>query len=135
MLEFQELTVSAGAHLRPYYEMCIYRLCEYSLGVKLMWRGYLHPWFAEAAGCLIIRNCIEGEYVFDYPITGPEGDEEAALAAIEAYCGEKELPLVLSVVPEEKAAGLVLRYPRVKVISERPWKDYLYRTEDLAQFD
>ena len=134
MLEFQELTVSAGAHLRPYYEMCIYRLCEYSLGVKLMWRGYLHPWFAEAAGCLIVRNCIEGEYVFDYPITGPEGDEEAALAAIEAYCGEKELPLVLSVVPEDKAAGLVLRYPRVKVISERPWKDYLYRTEDLAQF-
>ena len=134
MLEFQELTVSAGAHLRPYYEMCDYRLCEYSLGVKLMWRGYLHPWFAEAAGCLVVRNCIEGEYVFDYPITGPEGDEEAALAAIEAYCGEKELPLVLSVVPEDKAAGLVLRYPRVKVISERPWKDYLYRTEDLAQF-
>ena len=134
MLEFQELTVSAGARLHPYYEMCGYRLCEYSLGVKLMWRGYLHPWFAEAAGCLIIRNCIEGEYVFDYPITGPEGDEEAALAAIEAYCGEKELPLVLSVVPEEKAARLVLRYPRVKVISERPWKDYLYHTEDLAQF-
>ena len=70
-----------------------------------MWRGYLHPWYAEAAGCLIVRNCIEGEYVFDYPITGPEGDEEAALAAIEAYCGEKELPLVLSVVPEDKAAG------------------------------
>ena len=134
MLEFQELTVNEGARLRPYYEMCDYRLCEYSLGVKLMWRGYLHPWFAEAAGCLIIRNCIEGEYVFDYPITGPEGDEEAALAAIEAYCGEKELPLVLSVVPEDKAARLVLRYPRVKVISERPWKDYLYRTEELAQF-
>ena len=134
MLEFQELTVNEGARLRPYYETCDYRLCEYSLGVKLMWRGHLHPWFAEAAGCLIIRNCIEGEYVFDYPILGPEGDEEAALAAIEAYCGEKELPLVLSVVPEDKAAQLVLRYPRVRVVSERPWKDYLYRTEDLAQF-
>ena len=134
MLEFHELTVNEGARLRPYYETCDYRLCEYSLGVKLMWRGHLHPWFAEAAGCLIIRNCIEGEYVFDYPILGPEGDAEAALAAIEAYCGEKELPLVLSVVPEDKAAQLVLRYPRVRVVSERPWKDYLYRTEDLAQF-
>ena len=134
MLEFHELTVNEGARLRSYYETCDYRLCEYSLGVKLMWRGHLHPWFAEAAGCLIIRNCIEGEYVFDYPILGPEGDAEAALAAIEAYCGEKELPLVLSVVPEDKAAQLVLRYPRVRVVSERPWKDYLYRTEDLAQF-
>ena len=134
MLEFQELTVKEGARLRPYYETCDYRLCEYSLGVKLMWRDYLHPWFTEAAGCLIIRNCIEGQYVFDYPILGPEGDADAALTAIEQYCGDKELPLVLSVVPEDKAAGLVLRYPRVKVISERPWKDYLYRTEDLAQF-
>ena len=134
MLEFQELTVKEGARLRPYYETCDYRLCEYSLGVKLMWRGHLHPWFAQEAGCLIIRNCIEGEYVFDYPIPGAEGDVEAALTAIEQYCGEKELPLVLSVVPEDKAAQLVLRYPRVRVISERPWKDYLYRTEDLAQF-
>ena len=95
---------------------------------------YLHPRFTEAAGCLIIRNCIEGQYVFDYPILGPEGDAGAALAAIEQYCGDKELPLVLSVVPEDKASQLVLRYPRVTVISERPWKDYLYHTEDLAQF-
>ena len=113
MLEFQELTVKEGARLRPYYETCDYRLCEYSLGVKLMWRDYLHPWFTEAAGCLIIRNCIEGQYVFDYPILGPEGDAGAALAAIEQYCGDKELPLVLSVVPEDKASQLVLRYPRV----------------------
>ena len=134
MLEFQKLTANEGARLRPYYEACDYRLCEYSLGVKLMWRGYLHPWFAEAAGCLIIRNCIEGEYVFDYPILGPDGNEDAALTAIEQYCAEKELPLVLSVVPEDKAAQLVLRYPRVSVSSERPWKDYLYHTEDLAQF-
>ena len=35
-------------------------------------------------------------------------------------------------IPE--AAQLVLRYPRVRVVSERPWKDYLYRTEELAQF-
>ena len=98
MLEFQELTAKEGARLRPYYETCDYRLCEYSLGVKLMWREHLHPWFAETAGCLIVRNRIEGEYVFDYPVTGPEGDAEAALAAIEQYCGEKELPLVLSAV-------------------------------------
>ena len=32
MLEFQELTVKEGARLRPYYETCDYRLCEYSLG-------------------------------------------------------------------------------------------------------
>lgn len=134
MLQFQELTAAQGDCLRRYYEACDYRLCEYSLGVKLMWRGHLHPFFAEEAGCLIVRNRIEGEYVFDFPIVGEGGDLEGALCAIEAWCAETGTPLVLSVVPEDKASQLVLRYPRVTVISERPWKDYLYHTEDLAQF-
>ena len=89
MLEFQELTAKEGARLRPYYETCDYRLCEYSLGVKLMWREHLHPWFAETAGCLIVRNRIEGEYVFDYPVTGPEGDAEAALAAMSSTAARR----------------------------------------------
>ena len=79
MLQFQELTAAHGDRLRGYYRNCDYRLCEYSLGVKLMWRDHLHPSFAEVAGCLVIRNCIEGEYVFDYPIAGPEADVEGAL--------------------------------------------------------
>ena len=134
MLQFQELTAEHGAHLRTYYEHCDYRLCEYSLGVKLMWRGHLHPAFAEAAGCLIIRNVIDGDTVFDYPVPGPEGDVDAALTAIERYCAAKELPLSLSVVPEDKLPALCLRYPRFRVTNERVWKDYLYHTEELASF-
>ena len=127
MLQFQELTAAQGDCLRRYYEACDYRLCEYSLGVKLMWRGHLNPSFAEEAGCLIVRNRIEGEYVFDYPIVGEGGDLEGALCAIEAWCAETGTPLVLSVVPEDKLPLLALRYPRFRVINERPWKDYLYR--------
>ena len=134
MLQFQELTAAQGDCLRRYYEACDYRLCEYSLGVKLMWRGHLNPFFAEAAGCLIVRNRIEGEYVFDFPIVGEGGDPEGALCAIEAWCAETGTPLVLSVVPEDKLPLLALRYPRFRVINERPWKDYLYRTEELAAF-
>lgn len=134
MLQFQELTAASGEHLRGYYRDCDYQLCEYSLGVKLMWRDHLHPSFAEVAGCLIVRNRIDGEYVFDYPLRGQEGDTEAALRAIESWCAATETPLVLSVVPEDKARELCLRYPRCRVTSERPWKDYLYRTEELASF-
>ena len=50
MLQFQELTAAHGDRLRGYYRNCDYRLCEYSLGVKLMWRDHLHPSFAEVAG-------------------------------------------------------------------------------------
>lgn len=134
MLSFQKVTAADGERLRRYYENCDYRLCEYSLGVKLMWEPHLHPSYTEVAGCLVVRNVIEGESVFDYPIPSPEGDVDAALRAIERHCGETETPLCLSVVPEEVLPSLLKRYPCVRVTNLRGWKDYVYRTEELANF-
>lgn len=134
MLKFQEITPKDGGMLRRYYENCSYGLCEYSVGTKLMWRGALHPAWAEVAGCLLIRNVSNGTVVFDYPVPGESGDEDAALAAIEDYCLETGTPLVISVVPEEKAHILLRRYPYVAVRNVRTWQDYVYRAEDLREF-
>ena len=134
MLHFEPVLPQHAAKLRKYYQNSTYRLCEYSVGVKIMWRDQLHPTFAETAGCLVMRNCIDGRYQFDYPVPGTEGDVEAALTAIENWCTETGNRLVLSVVPEEKAAFLMQRYPRFRYANERTWKDYLYRAEDLKRF-
>ena len=135
MLKFKPVTKQDGAKLRSYYKTCNYGLCEYSAGVKLMWRGALRPTWAEAAGCLIIRNLIDGKVVeFDYPVPGPEGDEDAALEAIENDCLDQGVPLVISVVPEEKAPRLLARYPYVQVSNVRTWRDYVYYREDLQFF-
>lgn len=134
MLEFTPMTMGDIPRLRPYYETCAYRLCEYSAGTKLMWRDYLHPAYALAAGCLVIRNEIAGATQFDFPIPGPDGDVETALRMIEYDCTEKGIRPVISVVPEEKAQLLALRYPCVSITNERAWKDYLYHADDLAQF-
>ena len=83
MLEFRPITPETAAEVRKYYENCTYRLCEYSIGVKLMWSGYLKPWYAEAAGCLMVRCCIGDECVFDYPVALDGGDEEEALRLVE----------------------------------------------------
>ena len=85
MLIFEPVTPLHAAKLRAYYENVPYRLCEYSAGVKIMWRDQLHPEYTEVAGCLVVRNCIEGRYRFDYPVPGEEGDVEAALTAIEKW--------------------------------------------------
>ena len=92
MLTFTPITLEHHALLRKYYAGCDYHLCEYSAGTKLMWSLYLRPSFAEEAGCLIVRNRIDGEWVFDYPVPGPDGDVDAALTAIESYCTETETP-------------------------------------------
>ncbi len=134
MLTFEKVTAENAQRLRPYYDRCVYRLCEYSVGVKLMWAEHLHPSFCEAAGCLIVRNNIEGDWCFDFPVPGPEGDVDKALELIERDCTEKGIRPVLSVVPEQEAGRLALRYPYVKIYNERVWMDYLYQTEDLARF-
>lgn len=79
MLTFKPVAQRDLSRLRRYYKNCNYQLCEYSALVKLMWRGHLHPQYAEAAGCLIVKNCIDGKPCFDYPVPGSDGDEEAAL--------------------------------------------------------
>lgn len=53
MLTFKPVAQRDLSRLRRYYKNCNYQLCEYSALVKLMWRGHLHPQYAEAAGCLI----------------------------------------------------------------------------------
>ena len=131
---FEPVTPQNAEKLRPYYINCNYRLCEYSVGVKLMWGSVLHPAFCEAANCLIVRNQIDGRYQFDFPVPGPEGDVDAALTLIEKYCTEQGVRPVVSVVPEGEAGRLFPRYPVVRLINERPWKDYIYRREDLAEF-
>ncbi|WP_300026780.1 GNAT family N-acetyltransferase [Oscillibacter sp.] len=104
------------------------------MGIKLMWRPVLHPAWAEIAGCLVVRNEHDGRWVFDYPVPGPEGDEDAALAAIESDCLERGVPLVISVVPACKAPRLLERYPYVRVGNVRTWQDYVYYREDLQLF-
>ena len=136
MISYKPVTKRDAARLRRYYENCKYELCEYSLGTKLMWREALQPAWAEVAGCLVIRNSHNGSYVYDYPVPGPEGDEDAALDAIEADCllQEGKCP-VITVVPESRAAHLLARYPYVHVSNIRTWRDYLYEREDLRLFN
>ncbi|MBQ7485158.1 MAG: GNAT family N-acetyltransferase [Oscillospiraceae bacterium] len=134
MLTFTPITAADVPLLRRYYERCTYRLCEYTAGTKLMWSGYLHPAYAEARGCLIVRNCIEGAYCFDLPVPKEDGDVDGALTALEEYCTRTGLRPVISAVPEEEAARLVRRYPCLQVKNLRAWKDYLYRADVMASF-
>ena len=134
MIPFKPVTQRDAPRLRRYYADCDYELCEYSLGTKLMWRAYLKPQWAEIAGCLVVRNEHDGHWVFDYPVAGPDGDEDAALCAIERECLPKGEPPRITVVPESKLQNLLSRYPYARVSNIRTWRDYLYYPQDLQLF-
>ena len=48
MLDFKPISEQYSTLLRKYYSQCAYRLCEYSLGVKLMWRDHWRPDLRQA---------------------------------------------------------------------------------------
>ena len=136
MLDFKPISEQYSSLLRKYYSQCTYRLCEYSLGVKLMWRDHWHPEFAESHGCLVVLNH-SAHYgaMFDFPIPLPEeGDVDAALDEIDAWCVEKGVPPSYGVVPETERERLMRRYPYTTVDNDRLWQDYFYRSEDLSAF-
>lgn len=136
MLEFTPMTIAHEDLLRKYYSQCTYRLCEYSLGVKLMWKDHWKPEFAESNGCLVVLNH-SSHYgiMFDFPIPLPgEGDVDAALDDIDAWCVEHSAAPSYGVVPENERERLMKRYPYTTVDSDRVWQDYFYTAEALSKF-
>lgn len=136
MLHFTPIDETHTELLRKYYSQCTYGLCEYSLGVKLMWREHWKPEFAESCGCLVVLNHSE-HYgaMFDLPIPLPgEGDVDAALDEIDAWCLEKGVAPSYGVVPEPERERLMKRYPYTTVDNVRVWQDYFYHAADLSTF-
>lgn len=136
MLAFKTIQVKDAPRLRKYYSVCEYQLCEYSAGVKLMWRQHWRPAFAESHGCLVVIN--ESRHfgrIFDYPVPLPGvGDVDAALDDIDDWCRENGVAPAFGVVPEEEREHLMGRYPYTVVDNDRLWQDYLYHAEDLMTF-
>ena len=136
MLKFTPIEEKYAPLLRKYYSQCTYRLCEYSLGVKLMWRDQWHPEFAESNGCLVVLNhSVRHGDLFDFPIPLPEeGSVEAALDDIDAWCLENGVTPSYGVVPETERDRLLKRYPYTTVDNNRLWQDYFYHAEALSAF-
>ena len=136
MLQFTPISLEHETLLRKYYSQCTYGLCEYSLGVKLMWRDHWRPEFAESHGCLVILNH-SAHYgaMFDFPIPLPgEVEMDAALDDIDAWCVENGVPPSFGVTPESERERLMKRYPYTTVDSDRAWQDYFYHAGDLSTF-
>ncbi len=134
VLTFRTAEELGVERLASYYARCDFGICEYSLGIKVMMQKVYGYTFAEAAGCLICKDIYEGITYFDYPIVGENGDVDAALAEIERYCMENELPLRFTTFPASVIGGLLSRYDGAILRKTDLYRDYCYRTEDIRSF-
>lgn len=135
MLEFTPITYKNAARVRACYRHCDYRVSDYSVGMKLMWKSYFRPEIAFACGCLIVKDTFGGKVRFDYPVPETEdADIDGALDEIEKYCMDKYIPLVFYAVPQEKLGALIARYRYCRTESTPVLDEYIYRADDMMSF-
>lgn len=133
-MEFKNVCDEDIELLNSFYKNCTYHLCEYSSGVKTMWRDYFNCMYAVSNGCLIVKEHGDGQVWFNYPVPSENGDVEKALDDIDAYCAENGIKPVFSLVSEEIAPIIIKRYPYTCIRRPHLWKDYFYLTENFKTF-
>ena len=134
VLQFSDPKSFGIDRLAAYYRNCDFHICEYSLGIKLMWAEIYEYRFSEVCGCLIARDRYDGEIYFDYPVAGEGGDVEGAISAIEEYCLETDTPLRFATLPKQVLGELCARYDAAEVLQGYLTRDYLYDVREITDF-
>lgn len=135
MLEFLPITKKNLARVRACYRRCTYGLADYSLGMKLMWKGFFHSAVTFSHGCMIVKENFGGKVRFDYPV--PETDDadiSGALCEIEKYCMDEYIPLAFYGVPSDKVSELAARYRSVRTNASGNLDEYVYDAESMMTF-
>ena len=107
----------------PYLRQSEIRFCDYSAGVRFMWREAYRVDYAIANDTLLMKETTDAyRDAFFCPI-GP--DREGALRAAEAY-GKAAGALMFAYLDNAAVAEFAGRYPFLSVYNDRNWSDYLY---------
>ena len=94
MLTFKTIDKSDLSYLSSLYKRSVYKISDYSLGIKYMWRDMISPAYCISDGCLLVYEVYEGVLRFNLPLPIDEdADISSALMKIEEYCKENFIPL------------------------------------------
>lgn len=118
-----------------YFERSKARFCDFSVGVKYMWREDFVISYAFFNDTLIMReSCADYKNAFYFPFAENADDENAALKEIEDYCASRKEELKFCCIDDETAEKLKKRYPFCEISFNRDWSDYIYNASDFTSF-
>ena len=135
MLTFIPITETDIQNLASFYQNASYKISDYSLGIKWMWKDLLFPEYTIAKNCLIVRSKIRGRYAFDFPLPLTEdADIQGALLEMADFCCEKFLPFDMNAVPADCVPKVLALFPNAEIRRYRNLSDYLYLASDFRDF-
>ena len=117
-----------------FYELCgdnAKKICETlplpkkeALEIIESYDGESSAAFSGAFGCLLVRICDGGEYIFSYPYPLTESaDEGGAIEEVAQYALREGLPLVFFDVPRESLPVLLTGFRHADIDAEDPFAE------------
>lgn len=128
MLKFKKIELADIPALRAYFQAYPARQCDRAVGSTVMWRDYFDNRYAVADGTLIISADFKDAICFNYPIGR---NTDAALDAVEDFCREKGIPMVLCSINAKELPKILEKYPGSEVDADRNWFDYIYEKDAI----
>ena len=137
MLQFKPITLQDIQEIRPYLDKQSYRTCDFTVGGIYMWIDFFHYEYCIDHGLLFIKGKAEDEpdkASFAVPIG--DASVRQGIELLREYCSNRQIPLLLSAVPQEAAEQLAITYStRSQQLPD--WSDYLFIRigEELEDID
>lgn len=135
MLSFKPIEAETMPLISKYFEYQDFRTCDYSIAGIFMWRKFFKSEYEIYRDVLLFKvTYINGMVGFTMPIGFGPLDE--ALAQLQEYARENEIPLSFCTVPKPALAILEEQYGKEKLTctESRDWFDYLYSAQDMRTF-
>lgn len=129
-LEFKRPQLSDRDLIQKYLKQRKTRSCEMTFANVYLWSRHYPTGYAIVEDMLVFAS-LEDELSFTFPWGSK--DPRPALETLMAYCREKQIPFLLHNATQESFERLEELYPgRFQIEYERPYADYVYETEKLA---
>ena len=118
--------------LKDYFDKSNINFCDFSIGVRYMWRNNFKCEYAIYNDTLILKeSSYEHLNYFYYPIGN---DIDGAFSEIEKYTKENNIPLCFNWVDNIHTVDICRRFYLTSISNDRKWSDYIYDAESFKNF-
>lgn len=137
MLDFKGIEAEDCDKIKPYLEKFNSLLCDYSVVILYLWRHTFNSEYCIVDDFLIIKNTIEDEVYFYFPISKNEEkvvSYDVVFKKLSSYCQQNKIVLRFFCLDDNMCQIVNKFFPTMTFTYERDWSDYLYDYEQIKNF-